>query len=223
MFRKHKLWYTLDLRYIQNSMLAIRPTVPKPTTKSKGSALPAPPAIFEEEDISGDLRLRSRDLLQRIVKESGVYADDAVNERIARDLECCILVDSKSHLFAYRKKLNQITYNLANNGPFLLSSYYPWELAFINNAALGQNTKEELAIQKHKAQIQMFQDDLAATLKVLKAKAAVDRSVTGASQVRCRACKSTNIFDFQKQTRAADEGMTWFFTCRNCGKTGRLS
>jgi len=203
-------------------MLSIRPAPAKTSTKTKTPVV-SPAPLFDEEEIYGDLRLKAQNLLEKIVKGAGVYKDDAIHKRIARDLECCILVYSKASLFAYQKKLNQLTYNLAHNGPFLLMSYYPWELAFINNAALGQNTEEELAMQRHKAQIQIFQDNMASTLKVLKAKAAVDRSVTGASQVRCRACKSTNIFDFQKQTRAADEGMTWFFTCRDCGKTGRLS
>ncbi len=196
-------------------MIAIRPS----PVKTKG----VPTTVFPEDTIDGPMRLKARDLLTRITKATGTYDDDALNERIGRDLECCILVYSKSNPFAYRKKLNQLTYNLVSNGPFLLKAYYPWELAFINNAALGQNTEEEVVMEKHRAQIEVFQEGLNDTLSLLKAKAAADRSVTGASQVRCRACKSTNIFDFQKQTRSADEGMTWFFKCRDCGKMGRLS
>jgi DNA-directed RNA polymerase subunit M/transcription elongation factor TFIIS len=196
-------------------MISVRP----PVAKTKG----VPPIVYPEDEINGGLRTEAKALLEDIVKRSGVYKDERLNDKIARDLECCILVYSKSKPFAYRKKLNQLTYNLAINGPFLLKAYYPWELAFINNAALGQNTEEELALENHKAQIEVFQDGLNDTLKVLKAQTEADRAITGGSQVRCKACKSTNIFDFQKQTRSADEGMTWFFKCRDCGKTGRIS
>lgn len=198
-------------------MISIKPSLPK----TKG----APALVFPEDELNGQVRLEARDLLQTIVKASELYGkgDSQMIEKTARDLECCILVYSKSNAFAYRKKLNQLTYNLKTNGPFLLKSYYPWELAFINNAALGQNTAEELAMEKHKAQIDVFQEELAGTLALLKADAAKDRSLTGSSQVCCKFCKSTNILDFQKQTRAADEGMTWFFKCRDCGKTGKVS
>jgi len=38
---------------------------------------------------------------------------------------------------------------------------------------------------------------------------------------RCRKCRSTKVDYYQLQTRSADEGMTTFFTCGDCGKRWR--
>lgn len=35
----------------------------------------------------------------------------------------------------------------------------------------------------------------------------------------CRRCASKNVIYAEKQTRSADEGMTVFYSCLNCGKT----
>jgi len=192
-------------------------TIRRPAPKTKS----APAVVFEDEEIDADWRTTTREMLAKIVEDTGVYDEAQAVGRLARDLECCILVYSKNNPYAYRKKLNQLTFNLRHNGVFLLRSYYPWELGFINNEALGQNTAEEVEALRHKEQISAFQKVMNDTVGDLKAKADHDR--VGASLVRCRACKSTNIFDFQKQTRAADEGMTWFYHCRDCGKTGKMS
>ncbi|CAM9988249.1 unnamed protein product [Phaeothamnion confervicola] len=38
----------------------------------------------------------------------------------------------------------------------------------------------------------------------------------------CGRCKSKKTTYFQKQTRSADEPMTTFVTCKNCGKNWKF-
>jgi DNA-directed RNA polymerase subunit M/transcription elongation factor TFIIS len=39
---------------------------------------------------------------------------------------------------------------------------------------------------------------------------------------KCKRCKSTNVYSYEKQTRSADEGATRFYECINCGLKWRV-
>lgn len=39
---------------------------------------------------------------------------------------------------------------------------------------------------------------------------------------KCKRCKSTNVYSYEKQTRSADEGATRFYECTNCGLKWRV-
>ena len=41
------------------------------------------------------------------------------------------------------------------------------------------------------------------------------------SMNRCGKCKSQNLNNWEKQTRSADEPMTQFFNCLDCGQSWR--
>jgi transcription elongation factor S-II len=43
-------------------------------------------------------------------------------------------------------------------------------------------------------------------------------NVQGTDMFRCGKCKKNNCTYYQMQTRSADEPMTTFITCLNCGK-----
>ena len=45
----------------------------------------------------------------------------------------------------------------------------------------------------------------------------------GVSLMQCSKCHSANIVWEQKQTRGADESMTIFFQCKNCGKRWKMN
>ena len=42
------------------------------------------------------------------------------------------------------------------------------------------------------------------------------------SEFKCRKCKSKNCSHYQMQTRSADEPMTTFVTCMDCGNRWRF-
>ena len=45
-----------------------------------------------------------------------------------------------------------------------------------------------------------------------------DKQVSITSEFICGKCKSSNCTYYQLQTRSADEPMTTFVSCQNCGK-----
>ena len=40
--------------------------------------------------------------------------------------------------------------------------------------------------------------------------------------IKCKTCGSDNIYSESRQTRSADEAMTIFYTCLNCGKKWKV-
>lgn len=186
-------------------MFVIRPNTKKVETKL--------------DEIDANIRNQTVNLFKQTIILIGVV-DEKKADIWARGLECCTLVYSKNDIGAYRKKINQLTFNIKKNGKFLLTSYYPWELSFLNDHALGQGTDEEKKMIAHVNKINHFKQEIETTIKLLKSNQKSDGMCK--LQIRCRACKSMNIFDFQKQTRSADEAMTWFFTCRDCGTSGKI-
>lgn len=45
----------------------------------------------------------------------------------------------------------------------------------------------------------------------------VDTRIANTVGIKCKKCGSENIYSESKQTRAADEAMTVFYTCLDCG------
>ena len=45
----------------------------------------------------------------------------------------------------------------------------------------------------------------------------IDTKVKNTVGIKCKKCQSENIYSESRQTRSADEAMTIFFTCLNCG------
>jgi len=39
---------------------------------------------------------------------------------------------------------------------------------------------------------------------------------------KCKRCKSTDVYSYEKQTRSADEGATRFYECTKCGLKWRV-
>ena len=41
--------------------------------------------------------------------------------------------------------------------------------------------------------------------------------------IHCRKCNSDNVYSMSRQTRSADEAMTVFYTCLNCGNKWKIN
>ena len=41
--------------------------------------------------------------------------------------------------------------------------------------------------------------------------------------IHCRKCGSDNVYSMSRQTRSADEAMTIFYTCLNCGNKWKIN
>jgi transcription elongation factor S-II len=74
-------------------------------------------------------------------------------------------------------------------------------IAFMSHQELNMNKWENLIIAKNKRTEQKFETNLVASTDTFK----------------CRKCHSNECTYYQMQTRSADEPMTTFVTCINCG------
>lgn len=50
----------------------------------------------------------------------------------------------------------------------------------------------------------------------------IDTNVKNTVGIKCRKCQSDNIYSESRQTRSADEAMTIFYTCLNCGNKWKV-
>ena len=167
-------------------------------------------------DIDAPMRVSCREKLEDTISSFKVH-EEAFVKKMARDLECCILVFSKSDPFVYRKKLGQLYHNIENNGEYLLKTYNVWDLAFLDNRALAHATKEEEYRLENRKRIAAFEGKLNSKLELIKRKTLEDNLESHCS-VRCRGCRSYNVLNIKKQTRSADEAMTVFYRCLDCNK-----
>jgi DNA-directed RNA polymerase subunit M/transcription elongation factor TFIIS len=125
-----------------------------------------------------------------------------------------------SHLL-YEGKILQLLHNLRVNGTALLEKYAPHEMVWLDDAALAVGTMaEHLAYEatEHVQRLQKILEDSTHHTSVIPD--VIPESST--TFLRCRKCKSTNVNFNQKQTRAGDEGMTSFCTCKSCGATWKM-
>ena len=50
----------------------------------------------------------------------------------------------------------------------------------------------------------------------------IDTKVKNTVGIKCKKCGSDNIYSESRQTRSADEAMTIFYTCLNCGNKWKV-
>ena len=76
----------------------------------------------------------------------------------------------------------------------------PHEVAFMTHFEMAPEKWEQLIMEKRE-----------------RDKSKYDQSIKINSEFKCRRCKSNNCTYYQLQTRSADEPMTTFVNCLNCG------
>jgi len=126
----------------------------------------------------------------------------------AVDIECEIakqVVYSGASPVVYENKVRQIYWNLYKV-PELLDRYTPAQLVRLDNYTMAAGTDVEQ--WHHQFQVKVKSEH------ELTSRAP---SISSSSLVKCRRCKSKDITTNQVQTRGADEAMTVFHECNNCG------
>jgi DNA-directed RNA polymerase subunit M/transcription elongation factor TFIIS len=104
----------------------------------------------------------------------------------------------------YEDKIRQMYWNV-KRVPGLMDQYSPGQLVCLDNATMARDTDVERWEQAFRIKLQTEED-------------LYNRApVSTLSLMRCRKCKSQNIATVQVQTRGADEAMTIFNDCGNCG------
>jgi transcription elongation factor S-II len=160
-----------------------------------------------------------------------LLADAAVAESVlpnlvgprAAELECAIAALARNDRKTYMDKARSISFNLGKNAKLATSLL----LGPLDATALVNMSPEELASdavrQTRETAAQRLIDskrldwDTANETKINQM-CGISGDALQASLFTCGRCKSIKTTSTQKQTRSADEPMTVFVLCLNCGK-----
>jgi DNA-directed RNA polymerase subunit M/transcription elongation factor TFIIS len=112
----------------------------------------------------------------------------------------------------YEDNVQNLLFNLKNNHvtmqeikkSIINGTYNPYNLAFLRPDELDKDNWMKIILRKNKT------EDILKNLPTIKWKA-------------CKICKNTEYFYYQLQTRSADEPMTTFYICKECGKNNRIN
>ena len=141
----------------------------------------------------------------------------------AGELESAIDTWSRGVKQTYTEKVRSLVFNLKKNGHLREQVI----LGQIPSAALPKMSPEDLATkekaEERNATVKKLQDSRRldweqANEKKINDMCGIKGDMLKASLFTCGRCKSIKTTSTQKQTRSADEPMTVFVLCLNCGK-----
>lgn len=141
------------------------------------------------------------------------YLPDTVEKRldVARDVEEHIHRVCDVQNTDYGAKVLQLAWNLRVNATKLLLEHNLDEIVLLDDAALANGTAADEWWREHHRRL-----DKQSKLLYEDAKFEEEEQSTH-SELICSRCHSRSIGIQQQQTRSADEGMTVFCTCKQCG------
>ena len=125
---------------------------------------------------------------------------------IAEEKKVPLYWESPDFRMVYKEKLRSILFNLSN----------PKNPGLISSVRSGDTTPERLmhmTPQEMDPSLWKPYYDRIAAKELLKSKEEVPEGI-----LQCNRCKSKRVVWYQMQTRSADEPMTVFATCSECGK-----
>ncbi|UJR35172.1 hypothetical protein I4U23_027939 [Adineta vaga] len=161
-----------------------------------------------------DVRLKSRDLLASALSMVELPEGSADPVELAARCEDAIYKELKDTSVKYRNRIRSRISNLKDaKNPNLRI-----------NVLLGLITPERLAVlsAEEMASDALKQERLKLTdLAINEYQLATDEGV-GTDLIQCRRCKQHNCAYTEAQTRSADEPMTLFVFCKNCGNRWKM-
>lgn len=159
--------------------------------------------IFEAQDIPD-----AQDLVSVSV---------ALERAMAREYQLDTPAEAKK---SYLNKVRQLSFNLKKNRPLVERLL----LDGLEASVVLHMTSDELATEERRKEVEKLRDDAFQRTRLDWAEANADKinkqcgikdSENGL--FTCGRCKSSKTSNTQKQTRSADEPMTVFVLCHNCG------
>ncbi|KAK8883293.1 transcription elongation factor TFIIS [Tritrichomonas musculus] len=144
---------------------------------------------------------------KEVYKDSYKYTPDEISSQIVDELEKCDDPHGK-----FTVLINLITDRIKENEFHFKNRLLKGELSAVDFVNLKKDdilTKEEIERNK-----QIEEENMK---KAMVPKPPANKS----KNYKCIKCKSNNISFYQLQTRSADEPMTTFFTCGDCGYNWR--
>ena len=110
----------------------------------------------------------------------------------------------KNFVLIYLQKLKAVIYNLKNEN-------------ILNDIQTGKYKAHKLAFMTHYELRPDIWNDLIELKKIKDANKFTTRIEASTDNFKCSKCKSKKCSHYQLQTRSADEPMTTFVTCLDCG------
>jgi len=165
------------------------------------------------ESFSGDeVRSRCRDLLLSAIKGDGVMPEGVEEHRcedLATSLESEIFASYKQTNQKYKNQVRSRVFNLKDKkNPALRNNLL---LGFVTPEKLAKMTSEEMASDETKAQREKFVKEGIDGSRLAQVEG------TKTDLLKCGKCQKRNCTYNQIQTRSADEPMTTFVLCNECG------
>lgn len=173
------------------------------SSSSKQTSFP-PPATTDA------VRLKCREMLMNALKVDGDPAEGcATPDELAEELEECIYAEFKNTDMRYKNRIRSRVANLKDSkNPSLRSNYMSGAIAA---AKLAKMTPEEMASDEMKKLREKFVKEAINDAQLATVQG------TKTDLLKCGKCKKRNCTYNQIQTRSADEPMTTFVLCIECG------
>lgn len=134
-----------------------------------------------------------------------------------RAVERQVYAQSAAARQPYMRLARTMAFNLGQNGAYLSKTYPPHRLPQLDHTLLAKTTPMESWYQEHL-------ENKSKEEEILRAQPTdFLEDDDGTSLMQCSKCHSSNIVWEQKQTRGADESMTIFCQCKDCGKRWKMS
>lgn len=191
-----------------------QPTSPSSAaTKEKSKPRPTPMQT-EVPVTTSEVRLKCRQLLTDALKKplgKELMQEPFLEEEIlAGRIEEAIYQEFKGTDMKYKNRLRSRVANLGDlKNPYLRLNVLRGD---ISPERIAKMTAEEMASDELKKQREQF------TKEAINDHQMTLTSGTKTSEIKCPACKKFNVTYNQVQTRSADEPMTTFCYCNECGK-----
>ncbi|KAG6974937.1 hypothetical protein JG688_00002825 [Phytophthora aleatoria] len=188
-------------------------TAPKPPA-ARTSSTPFIPAGLDK--VRATVRTKLKEILEASEGGDPGEVAAAIEVAMARTYHMGAPGELKKD---YMAKYRQLSFNLKKNGDLrqnLLDDS-------VSGDQLIKMSAEELATEEKRAQIEKLRDDAFQEARLDWAEANHEKiqKQTGTEGTKglftCGRCKSSKTSNTQKQTRSADEPMTVFVMCHNCG------
>ena len=182
----------------------------------KTAPAPPKPSLSSQVSSNGDLletsdkdRLKSRELLAKALVKDGLPEGALDPEQIAAETETFIFKEFKSVDTKYKQRVRTRVMSVQDaKNPKLRENIL---LGHIGPERLAKMTAEEMAIKEMKE----LRDKL--SKEAINDSQLTTAGGTETDLLQCGKCKQRKCTYNQVQTRSADEPMTTFVYCNNCG------
>lgn len=186
---------------------------PPPPVSSSSNHNPTPMQT-EVPPTTSEVRLKCRQLLTEALKKplpKELMTEPFLEEEIlAGRIEECIYQEFKCTDMKYKNRFRSRVANLGDiKNPYLRLSVLRGDLA---PEKIAKMTADEMASDELKKEREKF------TREAINDHQMTLTTGTKTSEIKCPACKKYNVTYNQIQTRSADEPMTTFCFCNECGK-----